>query len=80
LTWGCIICNDLAKLLKVCYDETKDLLKERREVNKKERDKIETEQVAIQLEKEDEIYLHNLEEKLDKIYLQLVKAKAAKKF
>ncbi len=55
---GCIICNDLAKLLKVCYDETKDLLKKRREINKKERDKIETDQVSIQLE-EDEDYLHN---------------------
>jgi hypothetical protein len=29
MTWGCIILNDLIKLAKVVYDETKDLLKER---------------------------------------------------
>ena len=73
--WGLIILNDLAKLLNECYKETKDLLKERRERKEKER----KDQVFIELSEENEICSQDLEEKLDKFHLQLVKACATRK-
>ncbi len=75
--WGAIILNDLAKLFRLCIEETSDLLKERRERNEIEREK-EREQVNIVLEEDDEIYFQNLEEKLDKFHLQLLRASAAR--
>ena len=81
LTWGCFILNDLIKLLHLCYKETKELLKERRERNENKKMK-DQKTVTIQLEKEqDEMrYSQDLEEKLDKIHLQLVRACAARRF
>ena len=56
----------------LCYEETKDLLKERRQLKDKKQKEID--QVKIELEQEeDDKYLQNLEEKLDKIHLQLIK-------
>ena len=70
--------NDLGKLLVLCYEETKDLLKERRQI--KEKKQIEIDQVKIELEQEeDDQYLQNLEEKLNKIHLQLIKACEARR-
>jgi cell division protein ZapA (FtsZ GTPase activity inhibitor) len=73
--WGLIILNDLAKLLNECYKETKDLLKERRQRKEKER----KEQVVMELSEENEIYSQDLEKKLEKFHLQLVKACATRK-
>jgi len=72
------ILNDLGKLLVLCYEETKDLLKERRQLKDNKQNEID--QVKIDLEQEEDgEYLQNLEEKLDKVYLQLIKACAARK-
>ncbi len=73
ITWGFIITNDLIKLLKLCYEETKEFLNEKQ----KEKEKInryKCEQVEIQLEEDDEVFSKELEEKLEKIYFELVKA------
>jgi hypothetical protein len=71
------ILNDLGKLLVLCYEETKDLLKERRQI--KDNKENEIDQVKIELEQEEDgEYLQNLEEKLDKVHLQLIKACAAR--
>ena len=72
-----IILNDLAKLFRLCYEETRELLKERREQHHNEKEK-EFDQVTIQLE-DDEKYLDDLEEKLDKVHWQLVKNCAARR-
>jgi len=71
--WAIIILNDLA--------ETKGLLKtkERRVRMENERKEIERQQVTIELDETDEQYSQDLEEKLDKIHLQLVKACAKRK-
>jgi cell division protein ZapA (FtsZ GTPase activity inhibitor) len=71
--WGLIILNDLAKLLNECYKETKDLLEERREKMERKQD-----QVKITLEK-DETNSQNLEEKLEKIHMRLVRACASRR-
>ncbi len=77
--WGCIILNDLVKLLKVCFDETKDLLKERREINEnKKNENGDIKQTAIHLE-EDEMYNQDLEEKLEKVHLKLIEACTARR-
>ncbi len=74
--WGAIILNDLAKLLHLCFEETKEFLEERRERREQEKN----DQVSIQLEaKENEISSQDLEEKLEKIHLQLVKACVARR-
>jgi hypothetical protein len=78
VSWGLIILNDLAKLLKECYRETKDLLEERRGKMKDGRKENEIEQVKIELEQEEK-YAQDLDEKLEKIHLQLIKAIAAKR-
>ena len=75
---GLIILNDLAKLLKECYRETKDLLEERRGKMKDRRKETEIEQVKIELEQEGK-YAQDLDEKLEKIHLQLIKAIAARR-
>jgi hypothetical protein len=73
--WFGIILNDLVKLLNCCYEETIELLKERRQRKEKE-----IEQVKIELEEEENRdYYLDLEEKLEKIHFQLVKACAARK-
>jgi hypothetical protein len=78
LLWTMFILNDLGKLLVLCYEETKDLLKERRQIKDKKQNEID--QVKIELEQEEDgEYLQNLEEKLDKVHLQLIKACAARK-
>ena len=73
LLWGAFILNDLPSFLRLLYEIAKDLLKEGRELNRnreeKERD---LKQVKIQME--DELYSQELEEKLDQIHFQLVKA------
>ena len=74
--WFLIILNDLMKLFHLCYEETKSLLREKQQEN----NKIKEEQVKIQLEEEEnEEYSNDLEEKLDKIHLQLLKACAKRK-
>jgi len=78
LLWSVFILNDLGKLLVLCYEETKDLLKERRQLKDKKQN--ENDQVKIELEQEEDgKYLQNLEEKLDKVHLQLVKVCAARR-
>jgi len=78
--WMAIILNDLAKLFRLCYEETRELLKERREQHHNEKNEKEKEfdQVTIQLD-DDEKYLDDLEEKLDKVHWQLVKNCAARR-
>ena len=78
VSWGIFILNDFAKLFNECYKETRDLLKERREKRKNKLRENEIEQVKIELE-QDESDALDLEEKLDKIHLQLVKACAARR-
>jgi len=78
VSWGLIILNDLAKLLKECYRETKDLLEVRRGKMKDGRKETEIEQVKIELEQEGK-YAQDLDEKLEKIHLQLIKAIAARR-
>ena len=74
--WFLIILNDLMKLFNLCYEETKSLLKEKQQENQR----IIEEQVKIQLEEEEnEEYSNDLEEKLDKIHLQLLKACAMRR-
>jgi hypothetical protein len=70
--WFAIVLNDLIKLLNLCYEETKELLKERREKTKITLDT----KIDIDEEAGDMI---DLEEKIDKIHLQLVKACAARR-
>ena len=66
------------KLFHLCYEETKSLIKEKQQENIKIKE--EQEQVKIQLEEdENEEYSNDLEEKLDKIHLQLVKACAVRR-
>ena len=74
--WGAIILNDLAKLFNLFYEETKDLLKARRTKKEIKRRK-ELEQDKNDLEMND-MHFQDLEEKLEIIHLQLVKACAAK--
>ncbi len=69
---GCIYSKYLSKLLFLCYEETKDLLEKRRQIKEKELKENEQVKIKLELEKDDQ-YLQNLEEKLDKIHLQLVK-------
>ena len=76
--WSAIILNDLAKLFRLCYEETRELLKERREQHHNEKNEKEFDQVTIHLE-DDEKYLDDLEEKLDKVHWQLVKNCAARR-
>jgi hypothetical protein len=74
--WGLIVLNDLMKLFHLCYEETKSLIKEKQQENMK----IKEEQVKIQLiEDDNHEYSNDLEEKLDKIHLQLVKACAKRR-
>jgi len=74
--WFLIIGNDLMKLFHLCYEETKSLIKEKQQEN----NKIKEEQVKIQLEEdENEVNSNDLEEKLDKIHLQLLKACAMRR-
>jgi hypothetical protein len=78
LLWSIFILNDLGKLLVLCYEETKDLLKERRQLKDKKQKEID--QVKIELEQEEDgQYLQNLEEKLDRVHLQLVKVCATRR-
>lgn len=72
--WVCIILNDLIKLVGVFYDETKNYLKEKRE--QKENHKRENVNVNIQMEIESS---EQLQEKLDKFHIQLVKACAKRR-
>jgi hypothetical protein len=74
--WGVIILNDLAKLFNLFYEETKDFFKVRRRKKEIKRRK-ELEQDEHDLEK-NEVYHQDLEEKLEIIHLQLVKACAAR--
>ena len=66
---------DLAKLIEIVYEDIKTILRNRKEMSKNEKlkDKDETDQITIELEKQSE-YSRGLEEKLDKFHLQLVKA------
>ena len=64
--------NDLIKLLRFCYEETKELIKERREQKERERKEKELKEISIQME--EDMDQQELEKKLDHIYLQLVKA------
>ncbi len=73
-TWGCIILNDLIKLLHLCFKETIDLLKEikRQKAKEKKEKEIEKERTVIQME--DEAYSLELEDKLEQFHIRLVKA------
>ena len=75
--YGIIILNDLAKLIEIFYEDIKIILRNRKEISehKKLKDKDETDQITIELEKQSE-YSKDLEEKLEKFHLQLVKAVA----
>jgi hypothetical protein len=76
--WFLIILNDLMKLFHLCYEETNSLIREKQQENMKIRE--EQKQVKIQLEEdENHEYSNDLEEKLDKIHLQLVKACAKRR-
>jgi hypothetical protein len=75
--WFGIILNDLAKLLNCCYEETIELLEERRQRKEKERKYVN--QVIIQIEEKNVDHNLDLEEKLEEIHFQLVKACAARK-
>ncbi len=76
--WFLIILNDLMKLFHLCFEETKSLLREKQQENMKIKE--EQKQVKIQLEEEEnERYSNDLEEKLDKIHLQLLKACAKRR-
>ena len=72
LLYGAIILNDLAKFLQLCYIIAKDLLKERREEKEKKENEKEVREVKIQID--DELYSQELEEKLQQINFQLIKA------
>jgi len=75
ITWCCIILNDMVKLFSFLFEETKIYLVERRKLDEKQkREVLANQQVEIQL---DERYNQKLEEKLEQIHLQLVKACAA---
>ncbi len=66
------------KLFHLCYEETKSLIKEKQQENMKIKE--EKEQVKIQLEEDaNEEYSNDLEQKLDKIHLQLLKACAKRR-
>jgi hypothetical protein len=70
--WFGIILNDLVKLFNLCYKETIELLKERQAITKKE--------INVKIEIYEETGdTHDLEEKLDKIHFQLLKACAARR-
>ncbi len=79
LLWSAFILNDLSKLLVLCYEETKDLLKQKRQ--KKDIEIKEFEQVKIELEQdeEDEQYLQNLDKKLEIINLRLIEVCVARR-
>jgi hypothetical protein len=77
--WGYIILNDLAKLLNECYEETKDLIREKRKKRINEQKENEIEQVKLELEQGEEKCAQDLDEKLEKIHLQLIKACAARR-
>jgi hypothetical protein len=47
--YGYIILNDLAKLLNECYEETKDLIREKRKKRINEQKENEIEQVKLEL-------------------------------
>ena len=77
LLWSSFILNDLTLFLRLCYELAKDLLKERREQNLKEkrkRDEREREIKQVKIQIEEDLYSQELEEKLDQIHWQLVKA------
>ncbi len=73
--WGLIILNDFIKVINFIYEEIDELLKERREIKKINRENIE----QITMEREDKTFNLDLEEKLDQVHLRLVKACAARK-
>jgi hypothetical protein len=74
--WGAIILNDLAKLFNLFYEETKDLLKARRTKKEiKRRKKLEQDKNDLEM---NDMHFQDLEEKLEIIHLQLVKACAAR--
>ena len=72
--WGCIIINDLMKLVGFFYDESKIYLKEKRE--QKENRKRENVNANIQMEI---VRSEQLQEKLDKFHIKLVKACAKRR-
>ena len=78
--YGVIILNDLAKLIEIVYEYVMTNLENRKEIseNKNLKDKDETDHITIELEKQSE-YSRDLEEKLEKFHLQLVKALAKSK-
>jgi len=79
LLWALIILNDLVKLCYVFYGETRELLKERRARNQKEKKAKEFEHVRIELEDYELKHSKEIENKLEQIHLQLVKAYVKRK-
>jgi hypothetical protein len=78
--WFLVILNDLMKLFHLCYEETKSLIKEKQQENIKIKEEQKREQVKIQLEEEEnEEYSNDLEQKLAKIHMQLLKACAKRR-
>jgi len=70
--WFGIILNDLVKLFNLCYEETIELLKERKERKKKK--------ITVKIDVDEEAGdMYDLEEKLEKIHFQLLKACAARR-
>ena len=63
----------------LCYEETKDLLKQKRQRKEKEMKEIEQVKIDLEQEEEDEQYVHNLEKKLDIIHTQLIKVCVARR-
>ena len=74
LLYGAIILNDLAKFLQLCFIIAKDLLKERRDQKEKEKKEKEKEVREVNIQIDDELYSQELEEKLQQINFQLIKA------
>jgi len=70
LLYGTIILNDFFKFLQICHEIIKDYRKQRRE--QKEKEKIKREEIIIEME--EKVYSQDLEEKLEQIHLQLIKA------
>lgn len=76
LTWGCIILNDLVKLFKFLYDETKEPFIKRQKQEKiknREREESKREKEQVILEMEEYNHIKVLENKLDQVHLQLLK-------
>ena len=63
----------------LCYEETKDLLKQKRQRKDKEMKEIEQVKIELEQDEEDEQYLQNLDKKLEIIHLRLIEVCVARR-